>query len=60
MSTIYMAYLVNIKLGELECNANWEANSMILSVDCLTNTHNTHNHHKCWHTLNVATIAKIG
>ena len=42
---IYTIHLVSIKFGELEHNANWRTfslvNRMILSVDCLTNNHNT-------------------
>ena len=38
-------YLANIKFSELQLNANWQTfslvNRTILSVDCLTNAHNT-------------------
>ena len=41
-----MAYLANIKFGELECNTNWQtfslANWVILSVHCSMMLHNTH------------------
>ena len=47
-NTVYMVYLANNKLRKLEHNAYWHTFSLaertILSVDCLTNTHNTCNY----------------
>ena len=44
-NTIYVIQLANNKFGILECKATWQSFSLadwvILSVDCLTNTHNT-------------------
>ena len=45
MHTIYAVYLGDIKFSELASNANWWIYSVVkrtvLSVDYLTNTHNT-------------------
>ena len=46
--TVYVVYSMNITLGKLEPIANWQIFSLvdwvILSVDCLTDTHNTCNY----------------
>ena len=43
--TVYTVHLMNIKIGKLECKANWQTFSLVnkamLSVDSLSDTHNT-------------------
>ena len=58
---IYAVYLVNIKFGELKCNANWWTFSLanrVLYIEC-TLPHNRHDFLQCGCRLNLAIKAKI-